>query len=60
MNEVRDQGLATGGDPDPSDALLINGQPGDLYPCSKSGTKFNFPFNAKKEEYSYKDGRAMI
>ncbi|KAL6316028.1 hypothetical protein AAG906_015444 [Vitis piasezkii] len=22
--------------PDPSDALLINGQPGDLYPCSKS------------------------
>ncbi|RVW45352.1 putative laccase-9 [Vitis vinifera] len=27
-----------GGDPDPSDALLINGQPGDLYPCSKSDT----------------------
>uniref|UniRef100_F6GYA7 Uncharacterized protein n=1 Tax=Vitis vinifera TaxID=29760 RepID=F6GYA7_VITVI len=44
VNAVRDEGLATGGDPDPSDALLINGQPGDLYPCSKSGTKFNFPF----------------
>ncbi|RVW45364.1 Laccase-14 [Vitis vinifera] len=38
VNEVRDQGLATGGDPNSSDALLINGQPGDLYPCSKSGT----------------------
>ncbi|KAL6316013.1 hypothetical protein AAG906_015429 [Vitis piasezkii] len=38
VNAVRDEGLATGGDPDPSDALLINGQPGDLYPCSKSDT----------------------
>ncbi|XP_010665216.1 laccase-14 [Vitis vinifera] len=38
VNTVRDEGLATGGDPDPSDALLINGQPGDLYPCSKSST----------------------
>nr|CAN63600.1 hypothetical protein VITISV_043805 [Vitis vinifera] len=38
VNEVRDQGLATGGDPNSSDALLINGQPGDLFPCSKSGT----------------------
>uniref|UniRef100_F6GYA5 Laccase n=1 Tax=Vitis vinifera TaxID=29760 RepID=F6GYA5_VITVI len=42
VNAVRDEGLATGGDPDPSDALLINGQPGDLYPCSKS--VYNFPF----------------
>ncbi|KAL6316018.1 hypothetical protein AAG906_015434 [Vitis piasezkii] len=41
VNAVRDEGLATGGDPDPSDALLINGQPGDLYPCSKS--VYNFP-----------------
>ncbi|RVX07095.1 putative laccase-1 [Vitis vinifera] len=38
VNEVRDEGLATGADPNSSDALLINGQPGDLYPCSKSGT----------------------
>lgn len=29
--------LRTGGDPNTSDALTINGQPGDLYPCSKSG-----------------------
>ncbi|KAH7835563.1 hypothetical protein Vadar_027366 [Vaccinium darrowii] len=28
----------TGGDPNISDALTINGQPGDLYPCSKSDT----------------------
>ncbi|KAL3504627.1 hypothetical protein ACH5RR_034468 [Cinchona calisaya] len=26
---------SNGGDPNVSDALLINGQPGDLYPCSK-------------------------
>ncbi|RVW45349.1 Laccase-14 [Vitis vinifera] len=48
VNAVRDEGLATGGDPDPSDALLINGQPGDLYPCSNQ-------LNAKKDEYSYED-----
>ncbi|KAL9253445.1 Laccase-15-like protein [Drosera capensis] len=29
---------ASGGDPDPSDALTINGQPGDLYPCSTPET----------------------
>ncbi|KAF7127905.1 hypothetical protein RHSIM_Rhsim11G0091000 [Rhododendron simsii] len=28
----------TGGDPNVSDALTINGQPGHLYPCSKSDT----------------------
>ncbi|KAL6219852.1 hypothetical protein ACLB2K_007611 [Fragaria x ananassa] len=30
--------IQTGGDPNTSDAFLINGQPGDLYPCSKSDT----------------------
>ncbi|WKA10759.1 hypothetical protein VitviT2T_028316 [Vitis vinifera] len=30
--------LATGGDPNVSDAFTINGQPGDLYPCSKPDT----------------------
>ncbi|KAL6315996.1 hypothetical protein AAG906_014921 [Vitis piasezkii] len=38
VNAVRDEGLASGADPNASDSLLINGQPGDLYPCSKSGT----------------------
>ncbi|XP_047939274.1 laccase-14-like [Salvia hispanica] len=30
--------LAIGVDPQPSDAILINGQPGDFYPCSKQDT----------------------
>ncbi|CAI9116406.1 OLC1v1017542C3 [Oldenlandia corymbosa var. corymbosa] len=34
VNEFR----RTGGDPNISDAFLINGQPGDLYPCSKQDT----------------------
>ncbi|RVW83448.1 putative laccase-9 [Vitis vinifera] len=38
VNAVRDEALATGADPNASDSLLINGQPGDLFPCSKSGT----------------------
>lgn len=36
--EVLDTFLETGGRPSPSDALTINGQPGDLCPCSKSDT----------------------
>ncbi|PWA74381.1 laccase [Artemisia annua] len=30
--------MKTGGDPNTSDALTVNGQPGDLYPCSSSET----------------------
>lgn len=37
ITDVVDLFLRTGGDPNVSDAYLINGQPGDLYPCSKSG-----------------------
>ncbi|XP_031375356.1 laccase-15-like [Punica granatum] len=36
--EVYHDMLQSGGDPNTSDALLINGQPGDLYPCSKQDT----------------------
>jgi hypothetical protein len=36
--EIFDQFRASGADPNVSDAYTINGQPGDLYPCSKSGT----------------------
>nr|TKS03600.1 laccase [Populus alba] len=36
--EIYDQFRASGADPNVSDAYTINGQPGDLYPCSKSGT----------------------
>ncbi|XP_034676688.1 laccase-15-like [Vitis riparia] len=38
VNAIRDKGLASGADANASDSLLINGQPGDLLPCSKSST----------------------
>lgn len=36
--DVIKQALATGGAPNLSDAYTINGQPGDLFPCSKDQT----------------------
>ncbi|KAM5562505.1 hypothetical protein ABKV19_017632 [Rosa sericea] len=36
--EVINSALATGADPKTSDAFTINGQPGDLYSCSKAST----------------------
>ncbi|KAK2978605.1 hypothetical protein RJ640_006724, partial [Escallonia rubra] len=36
--EIIQTALATGGEPNQSDAFTFNGQPGDLYPCSKAGT----------------------
>ncbi|KAK3426130.1 hypothetical protein EUGRSUZ_F02652 [Eucalyptus grandis] len=36
--DIYDEFLQSGGDPNISDAYLINGQPGDLYPCSKQDT----------------------
>lgn len=36
--EVYNETILTGGAPNVSDAFTINGQPGDLYPCSKSET----------------------
>ncbi|GAY39687.1 hypothetical protein CUMW_046350 [Citrus unshiu] len=38
VTEVRNELLRTGGLPAASDAFTINGQPGDLYPCSSSET----------------------
>ncbi|CAA6656225.1 unnamed protein product [Spirodela intermedia] len=37
VNDVLTEMLQTGGAPNVSDAFTINGQPGDLYPCSKGG-----------------------
>ncbi|KAL4606668.1 hypothetical protein ACB092_09G120400 [Castanea dentata] len=34
--DVENQGLATGGAPNNSDAFTINGKPGDLYSCSQN------------------------
>ncbi|KAL3839452.1 hypothetical protein ACJIZ3_024043 [Penstemon smallii] len=36
--DVENQALATGAAPNNSDAYTINGQPGDLYPCSSNHT----------------------
>ncbi|XP_019154857.1 PREDICTED: laccase-15-like [Ipomoea nil] len=38
IQAVLDEFLASGGGPNNSDAYLINGQPGDLYPCSINDT----------------------
>ncbi|ONH90329.1 hypothetical protein PRUPE_8G046900 [Prunus persica] len=38
VREVLEEFIRTGGPPNVSDAHTINGQPGDLYPCSKSET----------------------
>ncbi|KAI5312732.1 hypothetical protein L3X38_041906 [Prunus dulcis] len=38
VREVLEEFIRTGGAPNVSDAHTINGQPGDLYPCSKSET----------------------
>ncbi|CAI9763924.1 unnamed protein product [Fraxinus pennsylvanica] len=38
VEEVLSEFMASGGDPNISDSFLINGQPGDLYPCSRSDT----------------------
>lgn len=35
--EVLEEFVASGGAPRDSDAYTINGQPGDLYPCSSQG-----------------------
>lgn len=36
--EIIQSALISGGEPNTSDAFTINGQPGDLYNCSKPGT----------------------
>ncbi|KAF7127778.1 hypothetical protein RHSIM_Rhsim11G0091700 [Rhododendron simsii] len=45
--EIIQTALANGGEPNASDAFTINGQPGDLYNCSKPGT-FNILVNYGK------------
>lgn len=37
INSVLRQAIFTGAAPNISDAYTINGQPGDLYPCSSQG-----------------------
>lgn len=42
--QVVNQATLTGAAPNISDAFTINGQPGDLYPCSSSGAVASFFF----------------
>ena len=50
-NEFRE----SGGDPNVSDAYTINGQPGDLYPCSKSGIfELGYPFSKLSSKIIHK------
>ncbi|MED6122325.1 hypothetical protein PIB30_038714 [Stylosanthes scabra] len=45
VKDVYEQFVFSGGAPNDSDALTINGQPGDLFPCSKQETfKFTVDF----------------
>lgn len=37
IEDVLTEFLSSGGDPNASDAFLVNGQPGLLYPCSGQG-----------------------
>lgn len=48
IQNVLSEFLASGGDPNISDAFLINGQPGDLYPCSTQGLPLPFFFHFNK------------
>ncbi|CAN4118142.1 unnamed protein product [Withania somnifera] len=38
VEELLKEFIGSGGQPKDSDAFMINGQPGDFYPCSKLGT----------------------
>ncbi|XP_068304464.1 laccase-15-like [Pyrus communis] len=38
IGQLYNETIQSGGDPNTSSAFLINGQPGDLYPCSKPDT----------------------
>lgn len=49
--EVLHEFVRTGGAPNDSDAYTINGQPGDLYPCSNSGI-YIFTYESTKSPYS--------
>ncbi|KAK4387782.1 Laccase-14 [Sesamum angolense] len=43
---VLDEFIQSGGDPNVSDAFLVNGQPGDLYNCSSPDGAYTKPFTS--------------
>ncbi|KAL2468035.1 Laccase-14 [Forsythia ovata] len=46
IRAVQNEFLGNGGDANVSDAFLINGQPGDLYPCSRSDAAYTKPLKS--------------
>lgn len=42
VQDVYEEFISSGGTPNTSDAITINGQPGDFFPCSKSGRHQDF------------------
>ncbi|KAL6317892.1 hypothetical protein AAG906_030799 [Vitis piasezkii] len=52
--------LATGANPNASDALLINGQPGDLFPCSKSRILHSIFTSSLPHLPAYNDTNASV
>jgi len=51
VKDVYEEFLRTGGTPNTSDAITINGQPGDLFPCSKSGRHQHFILHSSTQAY---------
>ena len=51
VSDVYEEFLRNGGSPNESDAITINGQPGDLYPCSKSGKHQYFILHSSTRAY---------
>lgn len=49
VQDVYYEFLSNGGAPNDSDAITINGQPGDLYPCSESGRHQNLILKSSKQ-----------
>lgn len=51
--DVINEAKRTGGGPNNSDAFTINGQPGDLYPCSASGNTCNSKKRPSKQNFIF-------
>jgi len=51
VEDVYEEFISSGGTPNTSDAITINGQPGDLYPCSRKGTHQDFTLHSSTQAY---------
>ncbi|KAJ6291503.1 hypothetical protein OIU76_023556 [Salix suchowensis] len=64
LKAIIDEALATGQPPEQSNSLTINGQPGDLYPCSAENTyryrQIRLPSDYYMASISFSDANAPI